>query len=268
MLQIRWLEMEALLRQIESAARVSLLKTREFVDFGPFCAYFDSLSDLIWSNYVAPVWPIESERQVKSAMRDIRAEFGRRERRVRFEFIEALWPNLGAMLVKQGLVVQTEQPLMVCSPRSFRPCEAREVRIAELTSTDDEKAMEVFGKVSYEGFEGQDPPLPTMHAQERLREELRSGVRKAVIGWIEHEAAGVASLSPMANTAEVVGVTTLSRFRRRKIASALSSYLVAGHFKRGGEVGWLSAADAVARSTYQTIGFQDAGIYSNYIAPE
>jgi ribosomal protein S18 acetylase RimI-like enzyme len=260
--------MEALLRQIESAARVSLLKTREFVDFGPFCAYFDPLSDLIWLNYVAPVWPIESEREARSAMRDIRAEFDRRQRRVRFEFIQALWPNLGAMLIRQGLEVQTEQPLMICSPQSFKPCEAREVRIAELTSTDDDKAMEVFGKVSFEGFEGQDPPLPTVHAQERLREELRSGMRKAVIGWVEYEAAGVASLSPMANTAEVVGVTTLPRFRRRKIASALSSHLVTGHFKRGGEVAWLSAADSIARSTYHTLGFQDAGIYSNYIAPE
>jgi hypothetical protein len=42
--------MEALLRQIDSTARISLLKTREFAEFGPFCAYFDPLSGLIWPN--------------------------------------------------------------------------------------------------------------------------------------------------------------------------------------------------------------------------
>jgi predicted GNAT family acetyltransferase len=261
-------EMETLLRQIESAARVSLLKTREFVDFGPFCAYFDSLSDLIWLNYAAPVGSIENEREVRSAMRDLRSEFARRGRRLRFEYIQPLWPGLGEILVRHGLAVQAEQPLMICSPQTFIPRPPDELRIAELTSTDDDKAMEVFERVAFEGFADQHPPIPSEQSHQRLREGLRSGMRRAVIGWIEHEAAGVASISPMGSTAELVGVTTLPRFRRRKIASTLSSYLVAGHFKKGGEVAWLSANDAIARAAYQTIGFQDAGIYSNYMAPE
>src|SRR2546423_14093645 len=133
--------MEQFLKQIESGARLSLLKTREFAEIGPFCAYFDPLSDLIWLNYAAPVWPIENSRQVRSAVKELRAEFAHRERRLRFEFIQALWPTLPGMLLREGVILQAEQPLMVCTPRTFRAQQLSELRIHRLSPTDDDALL-------------------------------------------------------------------------------------------------------------------------------
>src|SRR5581483_9884528 len=112
--------LETFLRQIESAARVALRKTFEFVEIGPFCAYFDPLTDLIWLNYATPVKPIEDGAAFRVAMKSLRAEFAQRRRRLRFEFIQPLWPHLPQMLEREGLALQAAQPLMVCSAESFR----------------------------------------------------------------------------------------------------------------------------------------------------
>jgi ribosomal protein S18 acetylase RimI-like enzyme len=87
------------------------------------------------------------------------------------------------------------------------------------------------------------------------------------MGWFGDRPAGVAALSPTESVGELVGVATLPEFRRRGVASALSSKLVADHFHNGGDIAWLSAEDAAAQAMYRTIGFIDAGIYANYIAP-
>src|SRR2546429_8081160 len=143
--------MEPFLKQIDSGARLSLLKTREFAEIGPFCAYFDPLSDLIWLNYAAPVWPIENPRQVRAAVKELRAEFARRERRLRFEFIQALWPTLPDLLLREGLIVQAEQPLMICTPHTFLPHELSGLRIRRLNPTDDDALLATFDQTTQSG---------------------------------------------------------------------------------------------------------------------
>ena len=180
------------------------------------------------------------------------------------------------MLLCAGLELQAEQPLMICSPDALCPpvpvdpfdSAHDRLQIQDLDSNDPDALLELYERVAAEGFADQHPPEPSELSRRRLREELRAGVRRAAIGWIGDAPAGVAAISPMGATGELVGVTTLERFRRRKIASTLSAHLVADHFARGGEVAWLSAGDSVAQATYRSIGFTDAGIYGNYISPE
>ena len=255
-----------LLRQIESAAQSALRKSFEFEEIGSFCAYFDPLSDLIWLNYATPVKPISDGAAFRVAMGSLRAEFAERRRRLRFEFIQALWPELPKMLLSEGLVLQAEQPLMICSGESFQKRDANNVEIRELHSNDDDCLLEIYQRTAAEGFAAN--MESTEESRRRLRVELRSDARRCVIGFVAGEPAGVAALSPMGQTAELVGVATLPRFRRRGVASALSSYLLAGHFARGKSATWLSANDAIAQSVYRGLGFVDAGIYANYIAPE
>jgi ribosomal protein S18 acetylase RimI-like enzyme len=259
---------EEFLKQIESGARVSLLKTLEFAEFGPFCAYFDPLSDLIWLNYAAPVWAIDDSRQVRSAVRDLRAEFGRRVRRLRFEFIQAIWPSLPEMLLREGLILQAEQPLMICTPQTFRLHELPELRIHRLSAGDDDALLATFDRVTQSGFADLGVPNSSDESRRRLRIDLQSDARRGVMGWIGDEPAGVAALSPMGSTAELVGVSTLAKFRRRGVARALSSHLIAEHFAQGREVAWLSANDAIAQGAYRCIGFHDAGVYANYVDPD
>ena len=59
--------------------------------------------------------------------------------------------------------------------------------------------------------------------------------------------AGAGALTPNGSTAELVGIATLPEFRRRGVASAVSSYLVDRYFRQGGEIAWLSAEDQIAQ---------------------
>ena len=258
--------MEEFLRQIESAAHIALRRTFESVEIGPFCAYFDPLSDLIWLNYAAPMKPMKDGAAFRVAMGSLRAEFAQRRRRLRFEFIQSLWPELPAMLVREGLVLQAEQPLMICSTDAFRRRDANDLQIHELRAEDDEPTLTIFQCTAAAGFDAE--VESTGESRRRLRIELQSDARRGVIGFSDGEPVGVAALSPMGQTAELVGVTTLPRFRRRGVASALSSHLLASHFAGGKSAAWLSAGDEIARAVYRGLGFVDAGVYANYIAPE
>lgn len=254
------------LRKLESAANDTLLRTREWCDIGPFRAYFDALSDLIWLNYAAPIATLSSERGIRRAMGELRDEFAQRRRRLRFEFIEPLWPELPAILVQQGLVLQAQQLLMICTLDDLQLRDAGEIRIREIRATHDDATLAMFERVAAEGFVDAGAMAPSSSASRtRLRVELQSGARRAVIGYIGDEPAGVAALSPMGAVAELVGVATRPRFRRRGVASLLSTYLAAEFFRHGGDVVWLLAGDAVAQATYRTSGFADAGVYANYI---
>jgi ribosomal protein S18 acetylase RimI-like enzyme len=255
-----------LLHRLELAANRAMSRTRKWVDVGAFRAYFDETSDLIWLNYAAPIQTLGSEAQTSGDVAALKKEFKRRRRTLRFEFIEPLWPGLGAMLRAAGLRLEAAQPLMICSPATARRRNTDQLRIQSLNANDPDASLDMFVQVSALAF-GRDCPLHKLaELRVRLRIELQAGARRALMGWIGNEPTGVAALSPTESVGELVGVATLPNFRRRGVASALSSHLVFDHFHRGGDVVWLSAEDAAAQEMYRTIGFADAGIYANYIS--
>jgi ribosomal protein S18 acetylase RimI-like enzyme len=257
-----------LLARLESSMNETLLKTQEWRRIGPFRAYFDSLSELIWLNYATPVATLDNQRNIRIAITDLRAEFSRRHRRLRFEFIEPLWPELAAILQRQGLVLQARQSLMICTLAGLIPRQSRELRIHELGADSDDAALAAFLRVSAEAFaDGGIPPPGSLQSVQRLRVELQCGARRAVMGFVGDEPAGVAALCPMGSVAELVGVATLPRFRRGGVATILSTRLAAEFLRGGGEAVWLSANDATAQTAYRAIGFSDAGVYANYIDP-
>ena len=171
------------------------------------------------------------------------------------------------MLLGAGLHVQAEQPLMVCTAGAFHARHSPDLYVHRLSATDADAVLDTYQSTAAEGFSGAGAPEISEASRNRLRIELQCKARYAVMGWIDDEPAGVAALSPMGPIAELVGITTLPRFRRRGVASALTSELLADHFARGHDAAWLSAGDSIAQSVYQGIGFSNAGIYANYIAP-
>jgi ribosomal protein S18 acetylase RimI-like enzyme len=258
--------LHGLLGRLELASNRAMSRTRKWVDVGPFRAYFDETSDLVWLNYAAPIQTLDSDAQTGRDVAALKKEFKRRRRKLRFEFIESLWPGLGAMLRAAGLRLEAAQPLMICSPTTARRRKPDELRIQTLHADDLDGVLDTFVHVSALAFGKECPPHELAEQRTRLRIELHAGARRAVMGWIGNQSAGVAALSPTESVGELVGVATLPNFRRRGVASALSSHLVLDHFHRGGDAVWLSAEDAAAQAMYHTIGFADAGIYANYIS--
>jgi GNAT superfamily N-acetyltransferase len=99
---------------------------------------------------------------------------------------------------------------------------------------------------------------------EHTRQGIAARSLRCALATVEAQPAGVGTTTPLAGVAELAGVGTLERFRRRGIASAVSSVLLADHF-RDGDVAWLSAGDDAAEAVYRKLGFERAGWRLAYI---
>ena len=81
-------------------------------------------------------------------------------------------------------------------------------------------------------------------------------------------AAGAGMLAPpLDGLAELVGVGTLEPYRRRGVASALTSAAVRTAFDRGLGMVFLTTDDPGARRVYERVGFRRAATVLAYAAP-
>lgn len=255
----------ALSRLCDDHARCDAERSRTVADVGPFRALLDSGTDLIWLSYAVPVAPLGNPAEVGVALRELERVFAAHRRRLRFEFNALPWPALPAALEGYGLQLQAEHPLMVCTPATFTPVAAPEVmaRLLDAEAPDAELgAASAIQRLSFGGEEraSSDDEIAG------LRGTLRAGLY--VYGLATHETtpAGVASLSPIGDVAELTGVATHPAARRRGVAATLSSLLVRAHFAQGGALVWLSAGDAIAQATYAKLGFRLIDTRLNYLA--
>ncbi len=92
------------------------------------------------------------------------------------------------------------------------------------------------------------------------RERLRTGSTVMAAAFVDGHPVAVGSHQPVGKVSEVVGVGTLPAFRRRGIASAVTSLLVEDAFDRGVETVFLSADDAVVARLYQGLGFRQTDL--------
>jgi predicted GNAT family acetyltransferase len=71
--------------------------------------------------------------------------------------------------------------------------------------------------------------------------------------------AAVGAHQPLQATSEIVGVATLPAFRRRGLAAAVTTTLVADALERGVTTAFLSADDEDVARVYERIGFRRIG---------
>jgi ribosomal protein S18 acetylase RimI-like enzyme len=234
---------------------------RRVVDVGPFVAAIHETDPMIWLSYALP-WPGRSPEQFSRAhIVELRRLFRDAGRTLRFEYFEPLHPWLGAFLAQNDLQLQGAQPLMLCPPSDLLPVRADEVEVHDLVASDSDETISQFMIVAKLCFG--EPPSVSPQDIESTRQNLRSRVYRSAYAKVRGVMAGVGSLS-LAND-ELVGIGTLAPFRRRGVASTISSRLLEEHFRAGAPMAWLSAGDDAARATYQSIGFQTVGMQLNYI---
>jgi ribosomal protein S18 acetylase RimI-like enzyme len=268
------------LESIEADTAGMLRAERETVEVGPFLAAFHRTSDMIWMNYAVPIAPTEDAATVRSALPRLQAEFQRRNRTLRFEYLAARHPALAVELERFGLGLQITAPLMFCTPanvRSFppqgfelhrlqadpQPPAGHDASTANSSNADLADFLRV-GKLSFGADDNAAAVEP--HEIDELRDALRRNRWRCILARVGGIPVGVGTFCT--GNSELAGVGTLPAFRRKGIAAALSSALLAEHFAAGGGRAWLSAADHVARALYAKIGFQDAGVQLNYMAAE
>ncbi|HEY9710701.1 MAG TPA: GNAT family N-acetyltransferase [Oculatellaceae cyanobacterium] len=260
---------ESLIHRLRRIEQINTKVTAQFSDViavGPFQAQIDPSCDITWLNYAVPVAPLGTKAEVAEVLVELREVFTERDRTLRFEFTESLWPTLPEVLQEAGLQLEVSHPMMLCTPADFQPYQATTVQVKRLTEADDTKTLATYLSVRNQGFDqdfADEPPTEKEIAE--LREQLETGQSRCALAHLDGIPAGVGVTMPMSGICELVGVATLPALRRRGVAATLCTFLVKDHFQGGGELVWLSAGDAIAQATYERIGFHLVDSRLNYI---
>jgi predicted GNAT family acetyltransferase len=100
-----------------------------------------------------------------------------------------------------------------------------------------------------------------------MAREIASGTTMTAVCRIDGEPVAAASLIGVGAEAELAGVWTAPRHRRRGLAEAVCRRLLTGFAARGGELVWLSAGNATSERLYRRLGFEPVGTQLNYARP-
>jgi ribosomal protein S18 acetylase RimI-like enzyme len=253
------------LRRIEEINCKVAAQGRDVIAVGSFQALIDLSTDMTWLNYAVPIEPLGTKAEVAEVLLELREVFTERDRTLRFEFTESLWPTLPELLEQAGLQLEARQPMMLCTPTEFQPYHASGVQVQLLTAADSTDTLETYLLVRNQGFNYHAAEPPTDNEITELQEQIQTGRMRCALANLDGIPAGVGITMPMSGICELVGVATAPAWRHRGVAATLCSFLVHDHFKGGGDLVWLSAGDAIAEATYERIGFKKADSRLNYI---
>lgn len=240
---------------LQGYLRKAAAQTHDVAAVPPFVLFFNPNDALRFYNYGVPTEPV-GDISPETVMA-LRAEFARRERLLRFEFIEQYAPDLGAALAAAGLVEEGRNPLMVCTPESFRPAaDIPGLEIRQLTPESPRSDLAAFISVQGRSFGEEERVDPTGAQVEDLRR--RSGQGSCYfLGLLDGQPVATgAYTAPLDGFTELVGIATLAEYRRRGIASALTAAMTQDAFRAGVRVAFLGAADERAGRVYEQVGFQ------------
>jgi len=236
---------------------------RTVTQIGPFRACIDPSTDLIYLNYAVPVWALGTEEETREQLVRLRELFHAGGRRLRFEFVDGIWPGLVEALEAFGLERQDCLPLMACTGAGFVAVDRAgvAVRMVKAENTTD---LQVFYSLQRRAF-----GMPEAEVSEaemvQLRHQIENGFWRCAIASVQGEDVGVGSTLPWNTMCELAGVGTVQGARRKGVAATLSSVLVRDHFAGGGDLVWLTAATEDARKVYVEIGFVGVGAAYHYV---
>jgi ribosomal protein S18 acetylase RimI-like enzyme len=263
------MEDTALIRRIQSFLRENVRKGHEVVEVPLFTLFFHPTDRNKYFNYAIPNRPTGGD--LSAVMEGIRAEFRRRGRVARFEFFEAFAPDLPRSLRALGFAEEGRQWSMICTPETFREAPPLAgVSVVEVTPESPDKDVADFILAQRQGFDPQNTALPGPEEVNRARVDFLLGGWHALLARVDEEpasapAAGAVYSDPLDGISEVAGIATRVPYRRRGIASLLTSYAVRGAFARGAQIATLTAADEAAGRVYERVGFSPFSIMLAYI---
>lgn len=230
---------------------------RNVFEVGPFTVMLDPTTDMIFANYAIPMSQEVSDGQIAEMI----SLFHREGRTPRLEYRREACPDLADRLEANGFALEMDNPVMLCDRSTFVPVFADDVDVEVLTPDGD---IEGFLRSGNEAF-GMDFPIN----EERIvktREAIGRGSWVCAIGRIDGDIAGSAAITPFGGVGELAGVGTSPRFRRRGVASAVSSVLMERFFETY-DLAWLSAGDDTARLVYERLGYRAVATQANYSFP-
>ncbi len=223
----------------------------------PFSLYLHETDDFRFFNYAIPDFPVS---EVTSAELDaLRAAFAAHGRTLRFEFLHEFAPRLGPSLSALGVPLEGENPLLMCTPGTFRPIDAPSgLHFLRLGPGSPQRNLVDHIETASRGF-GDELGTVSPERVADLRRRLASGEGSFLVRAGDEPVAAGSYTVPIDGFTELVGIATLPAHRRRGIAAALTAVLAADAFARGVHTAFLTAADDNASRVYQRCGFYRIG---------
>jgi ribosomal protein S18 acetylase RimI-like enzyme len=249
--------------RLQAYFRSTARRLYDAVPLRPFTLFLHPTDDLVYFNYAIPDEPVGGD--LARPLAGLRAEFVRRSRVPRLEYVEGFAPELAAALRAADFEVELEAPLMGCTPEGFRrPPDVPGLRLERLDESSAVDRVQDSITIARRAFgSGNEEPAAPEEA-ERARRRLATDRR--LIGVLEGEPVAVATaLAPLEGIAEVAGVGVLTEFRGRGIGAALTRAAAETAFAAGAEVAVLSPGDEGAMRLYRRIGFEPLEMMLHYV---
>jgi GNAT superfamily N-acetyltransferase len=243
-----------LLERLQSSMRRVAAERYEAVPVPPFTAFFHPFDSLVYLNYAIPDGPLEGD--LGDALRQLRAGFRDRGRVPRFEYVADLFPSLADTLLRQGFQQEAEARLMTCTRESLIPTPVPAGLTFEVLTPESPRASaRAFCVTAREGFGNGSAQDVTEDEVTKMLADLKDG--RGLLGRLHGEPAVIGLYTPpREGAAEVAGVTTLERFRKQGLASALVFRLSEEAFRLGVEVLFLQTINEAAGRVYEGVGYR------------
>lgn len=228
----------------------------EVLTIGPFRVAMSQDKAMPTMSWVTLVEGAASEAETMKAVPKLKAALKKHRAPLEIEYNDAVFPNVGAWLESAGLKLAEKNPLMACRPGAFKPFVAPEVHLTQLRSTAIPAELEAFQQIRWTDGGDVDRPVPPI---DQLRVALAAPGSVFLLAWLDWDAAGTGISHSLKGAAEVVGVVTQKKHRRRGVAATVTSELVRRHFEGGGDFVFLDAASEEAAALYERLGFSRFG---------
>ena len=252
--------------RLQTYFRHSAQQQYEAISVPFFTLFFHHTDTNTYFNYAIPDEPCGEGLEVSLSL--LKKAFAEHGRRPRFEFIEEFAPLLAPALRTAGFAEEARQQLMICTAETSRPApEVFGVTLAQLSSSSTISEMQEFLTIQRRGFDFHNTEVITQGETEQFLRVMGEG--KAFMARLEGEAVGAGMYTaPFDGLSEVLGLATLEPFRRREIATALTSLAFQIALEHGVEVVCLTAEDKRAERIYERVGFVRYATMLAYINSE
>jgi ribosomal protein S18 acetylase RimI-like enzyme len=252
----------ALLGRIARAVLANARSGRETAVVGPFVALVDLVSPSAWASLAVPSPDAPPGTDWAAQLPALAAHFAARARTLRFEFLEDLFPSLGAVLEGAGWPLASRDPLFVCCPEDLvPPAPVRGLSLEPLDAGSSDDLLGLFLDVQLHAFEPQSAGSPSAGERQQLRSRMALGAIRCLLARLDGFPAGTGCALPAAGAAEIAGIGTLPAFRARGVGSAVTARLAADLFASGVELAWLTAGSGGAGRVYGRVGFRSIGAF-------
>ncbi|HMO56688.1 MAG TPA: GNAT family N-acetyltransferase [Roseiflexaceae bacterium] len=255
----------SLIDRVQQYLRTAARSQYQAIAVAPYTLFINPRDLLTYQNYAIPDEPVQGDQQATLAQ--VKQAFATRARRARFEFVREYAEALPAQLISTGFVEEGSYPLLICTPGNLCiPAIPADLSFVVYDDQAPAEALLLTLMINEQGFNEADAASFSRDDIERFRGVIRGG--RAFVALLDDQpvASGMFN-KPHNGLCELVGITTLSAFRGRGIAAALTAWMTQYAFALGVELTFLSAADEHATRVYERVGYRRQATLVAYVVP-